>query len=134
MVPIRILIAESNSVIAHALQRLLQPAPEIAIVAIASEGGETLQLAARYQPAVAVLNVGLPSLNGRAVIPSLRERFPSLPIVALAIYPALREMTLAAGACRFALLDAPPSELIAAIQSAADGECQSVAGAGLEEG
>ncbi len=133
MVPIRILIAESNSVIAHALQRLLQPAPEIAIVAIASEGGETLQLAARYQPAVAVLNVGLPSLNGRAVIPSLRERFPSLPIVALAIYPALREVTLAAGACRFALLDGPPAELIAAIQYAAAGECQSADASELEE-
>lgn len=122
--PIRILMAESNQVISQALQRLLQPAVELDIVAVAADGREALQLAARYQPAVALLNIALLPVQGRSVIANLKERFPAMHIVALAIYPMLRDETLAAGACQFVLLDAPLAELIAAIQAAAAGECQ----------
>lgn len=124
MGPIRILIAEGNPMICHALQRLLEPTQAVEIVALASDGCEALQLAGRYRPAVALLNVALPPLNGRSVITSLKERFPEIGIVALAIYPTLREEVLRAGACRFTLLDAPPAELIASIQEAAGGHCQ----------
>lgn len=123
--PIRVLIAEGNQAICHALCRLLRQAQEIDIVAVASDGGSALQFTAQYQPTVALLGTGLSLFDGRPAIPSLYQRFPQVRIVGLGIYPSLRESTLAAGACRFTMLDAPLVELIASIQLAAAGECQS---------
>jgi DNA-binding NarL/FixJ family response regulator len=132
--PIRVLIAEGNQAICQALHRLLQQAVELEVVAVTSDAGAALQMAAQCQPMVAVLGTTLPLLDGRAVIPSLYQRFPQLRIVALGLYPTQRDETLASGACRFLLQDAPRADFVAAIQQAAAGECQTGAVPALEEG
>lgn len=126
MAPIRILIAEGNPGISQALQRLLQQVAEIDIVGVASTGAEALHLAARLRPTVVLVDAALPPLDGRRVISRLKQRFPSLVIVALGVYPNLVDETLGAGACRFLLLDAPPSELLLSIQLAVQEDCQTV--------
>lgn len=126
MAPIRILIAEGNPGISQALRRLLGQVADIDIVGVAATGAEALQLAAQAPPTVALVDVALPPLDGRRVIAQLLQRFPSMVIVALAVYPTTRDEALAAGACRFLLLDAPPAELLAAIRAAAQRECHPV--------
>jgi DNA-binding NarL/FixJ family response regulator len=123
--PIRVLIAEGNQAICLALHRLLQQAAELEVVGVTSDAGAALQLAAQRQPTVALLGMTLPLLDGRALIPSLYQRFPHLRIVALGLYPTQRDETLASGACRFLLQDATRADFVTAIQQAAAGECQS---------
>jgi DNA-binding NarL/FixJ family response regulator len=124
IVPVRVLIAEGNLSICAALERLLEHAPEVHVVAVASDGATALQLAAQHNPAVALLSVSLPLLDGRDVIASLRQRFPRIRIIGLGIYPAWRVNALIGGACRFLLLDAPRDQFLACIRDAAHGDCE----------
>jgi DNA-binding response OmpR family regulator len=52
-------------------------------------------------PEVAIVDVGLPDLDGIELCRRLRARFPDLPILVLTAYVAERERALAAGASDF---------------------------------
>jgi CheY-like chemotaxis protein len=52
-------------------------------VSIASDGREALARAAEARPALVVLDITLPILNGYEVADGLREQFGALPILAI---------------------------------------------------
>jgi DNA-binding response OmpR family regulator len=52
-------------------------------------------------PAILIVDIGLPDLDGIELCRRLRQRFPALPILALTAYASERERALAAGASDF---------------------------------
>jgi len=123
--PIRVLIADSDPLICRALVRLLKEAPDVEVVATATEALATLALAEQYQPAVALLDAGTARLDGMTLTRSLRQQAPAIQVVVQGVYEMMRDPSLTAGACRFLLKDSGRDLLLAAIRLAARGQCQS---------
>ena len=75
--PIRLLIADDHPVFRDGLASLLDPLPEIDVVARAADGAEAVALAAEHRPDVIIMDVQMPHLNGieatRAVVAARPE-------------------------------------------------------------
>ncbi len=70
--PIRLLIADDHPVYRDGLASLLDPLPEIAVVARAGDGAEAVAMCAEHRPDVVIMDVQMPVMNGidatRAVV------------------------------------------------------------------
>src|SRR5579862_5667727 len=62
--PIRILLADDHTVMRRGLRLLLESRPEFSVVAEASDGREAVEQAETLRPDVAVMDIGMPHLNG----------------------------------------------------------------------
>src|SRR5258708_20292723 len=83
----KILIAEDNAVNRELLRELLEARGYA--VDEACDGQEALDMIAQNQPDILLLDIGMPVLDGFAVVSKIREnpRLASLPVVAGACCP-----------------------------------------------
>ena len=74
-------------------------------------------------PDVVVTDLGLPGMSGTDGIRILRERYPSLPVLALTIFDDDDEVfrALCAGACGYLLKNTPPARLLDSVREVVDG-------------
>jgi signal transduction histidine kinase/CheY-like chemotaxis protein len=82
--PSRILIVDDNEDAARTLSLLLRTYGHE--TALAFDGEEALTAAARFQPAVALLDLGLPRINGFELARRLRDLHPQTVLVAVSGY------------------------------------------------
>jgi DNA-binding NarL/FixJ family response regulator len=71
---LRVLIADDNPVIRMGLRILLDPEPDLEVVAEASDGDQAVALAAQHDPDVVLLDVRMPGRGGLEVLPTLVEQ------------------------------------------------------------
>src|SRR5262245_34731039 len=64
MAQIRIVLADDHTIIRSGLRLLLEQQPDFKVVAEAEDGRQALELVAKHHPDVAILDVGMPHLNG----------------------------------------------------------------------
>jgi DNA-binding NarL/FixJ family response regulator len=121
---VSLIIADGDPLICRALARLLRNVSGLEVVATSSDRAEVLELAARLNPAVVLVDAHTVHLDGMDLTRSLCERFPATRVVVLGVYERLREEALLAGACCFLLKDAGRDALLEAIRLAAIGECE----------
>jgi len=93
----RILIVDDNADAARLLARVLQRSGHS--VAVAHESDGALELARRFQPEVALLEIGLPRIDGYELGARLRACDAHTRLIAISGYddPASRARSLAAG-------------------------------------
>ena len=96
---------DGDPLICRALVRLLKDAPDVEVVAMATDALVTLELAVQFRPAVALLDAGTARLDGMTLTRSLCQQAPAIQVVMLSVYATMRNPSLAAGACRFLLKD-----------------------------
>ena len=82
----KILLAEDNAVNRELLRELLET--RAYTVVEACDGEEALRMIEQTQPDLLLLDIGMPVLDGFAVVRKIREnpRFASLPVVAVTAY------------------------------------------------
>jgi DNA-binding NarL/FixJ family response regulator len=120
--PIRILLADDHVVLRQGLRALLEQAG-MAVIGEASDGQEALQVAHAQQPDVAVLDIGMPHLNGLEVARRLREDVPQTKIVLLTMHtedPYVLE-ALQAGATGYVLKTQAAVDIVQAIRDVLQG-------------
>jgi DNA-binding NarL/FixJ family response regulator len=119
----RILLADDHTMIVEALQHLLQN--EFDVVGAVSDGHALLKAAARLRPDVAVVDVGMPLLNGLDAGRRLKSLQPALKIVYVTQNqdPRYAEAALNQGASGYLLKSSAASELKNAIRQALKGGC-----------
>ena len=61
---IRILLADDHTLIRRGLRLLIEQQPELTVVGEAEDGRQAVSQAAQLKPDVAVLDIGMPNLNG----------------------------------------------------------------------
>ena len=84
---------------------------------------EALEKIKQDVPDVALVDIGLPGMNGIEGIRLLKGRYPSMPLLVLTVYDDDDYIfdALCAGACGYLLKKTPPARLIESLREALDG-------------
>jgi DNA-binding NarL/FixJ family response regulator len=121
---IRVLIVDDHPVVRNGLQAFLNAQPDIVVVGEASDGEGVLRQVETLRPDVVLLDCCLPGPEGPAVAAAIRERHPTVSVLALSAHDddrLLWEMW-AAGASGYVLKDEPLERILAAVRAAGRGE------------
>jgi DNA-binding NarL/FixJ family response regulator len=116
-----IILADDHELVRKSIAALLRDEPDFDVVAECSNGREMLELVARHRPAVAVIDVAMPELNGIEATRRLRELSPQTRVIVLSNYTDatyVREM-LAAGAVGYIVKSGAAQDLIQAVRRGA---------------
>lgn len=121
---IRVVVADDQSMVRAGFRLLLADEPGIEVVAEASNGREAVEQATRLHPAVVLMDIRMPELDGLEATRRIVATDDNVRVLVLTtfdldeyIYEALR-----AGASGFVLKDDPPEQLISAIRTVARGD------------
>jgi DNA-binding NarL/FixJ family response regulator len=120
----RILIADDHRVVRRGLSMVLDAAPDLHVVAEASDGIEAVQRALRDDIDLAVLDVAMPRRNGLQAARELARQRPELRVLMLSMHD-LEEYcfeALKAGASGYVLKTVADRDLIEACRAAMRGE------------
>ena len=121
---VRLLVADDESVLRHAVANLLAMTEGVEIVGEAADGDEAVALAVARQADVVLMDIGMPRCDGIAATRRLAERAPDVKVVILTIYADDDRVfrALQAGARGYLLKDAGPDEIVRAVRAVRDGE------------
>jgi DNA-binding NarL/FixJ family response regulator len=121
---IRILLCDDQPLFREGLRTLLSLQPDFEIVGEAANGAEAIQFAKQHRPAVVLMDLQMPVLDGVAATRSLRADLPDCHVIALTTFDDDENVFegLRAGAAGYLLKDASPEKLFEAIRVAARGE------------
>lgn len=113
-----IILADDHELVRKSIAALLRDEPDFDVIAECSNGRELLDLVARYKPAVAIVDVAMPELNGVETTKRIRELSPSTRVIVLSNYADqtyVRE-TLKAGAVGYIVKSGAAQDLIQALR------------------
>lgn len=124
MSELRVLLGDDHAVLRHGLKRILEDRRDWRVVAEAGDGREAVRHAIELDPDVAVLDIGMPLLNGIEATRQIVRRAPSVRVLILSMHSDQAYVTQAvqAGARGYLLKESAGSELIAAIAAIAAGK------------
>jgi DNA-binding NarL/FixJ family response regulator len=119
MTALRILIADDHSVVRAGLRSLLESHPGWEVCAEAADGREAVDKAAKHKPHVAVLDIGMPLLNGVDATRRIRKSSPDTEVLILTMHESedLVQQVIEAGARGYILKDDADRVLIAAVDA-----------------
>jgi DNA-binding NarL/FixJ family response regulator len=118
-----IVIVEDHDLTRLGLRTTLESAPDLHVVGEAADGVSGLEVIAKRKPDVAVIDLGLPGMDGIELTRRALSVLPSLRVLILTMHDLESEVfaALAAGADAYALKNASPETIIAAVRIAAEG-------------
>ena len=120
---VRVLLADDHTVVRRGLVNLLTASGSCEVVAEAADGEEAVQAVARHRPQVAILDIGMPRLNGLEAARRIRQHHPETRILVLTahgedeyVLPLVR-----AGVAGYLLKDSAVDDLLDAVRAVAAG-------------
>jgi len=121
---IKILFADDHTLIRSGLRLIVEQQPDMTVVGEAEDGRQAVTLAASLNPDVAVLDIGMPNLNGIEAAQQITQADPRTAVVVLSMH---RDETyilraLKAGVRGYLLKDSAESDLVRAIRAVAEGK------------
>jgi DNA-binding NarL/FixJ family response regulator len=121
---IRVLLADDHALVRRGLEQLLGAAPDIEIVAAAADGAEAVEMAAKHQPDVILMDLEMPNLDGIQATDAIVRSKDKARIVILTSFSDRERIldALDAGAIGYMLKDAEPDELLRGVRAAARGD------------
>ncbi len=121
---IRVLICDDQDVVREGLRAIMSTAPDIEVVGVAADGAQAVEMAQAQCPDVVLMDLNMPVVNGIQATRTIRDRFPSVRVLALTTYDADEWVfdAIRAGAFGYVLKDTPRAELLKAIEGTAAGQ------------
>ena len=122
--PITVVIADDQRMVRSGLRVILDSEPGITVVAEAGDGAQAVELVRRHLPAVALLDIRMPVLDGLLAARKVIVVSPNTRVLILTTFDADEYVyeALRAGASGFLLKDATADHLITAVRSLAAGD------------
>ena len=123
-VPISVFIADDHSIVREGLAALLAAQPDIRIAGAAANGREALGAVLEAKPAVVIMDIAMPEMNGIEAARQIHAALPQTQIVILSMHASAEHVfqALEAGARGYVLKNAVDLELPAAIRKVAEGK------------
>lgn len=119
----RVLLADDHGIVRRGMKALLELEPGVEIVGEAADGSECLRLCETLEPDVAIVDIGMPRLNGVEVTARAVKANPRLKVIILSMYAdeSYVVRALGAGARAYLLKDATEDDLLPAVRAVAAG-------------
>lgn len=121
---IRVLIADDHTILRQGLVSLLSKDSDIRVIAEAADGMEAVQKALELKPAVIVIDISMPELNGMEAVKRLHEQLPEAKVLVLTMHEEQEYVIhmVRAGASGYLLKDSASDELLDAVKALAQGK------------
>jgi PAS domain S-box-containing protein len=115
---IRVLVVDDHAMLRQGLRTILETNTDIEVVGEACDGEEALVSAEKLRPAVVVIDINMPKMNGIEATARLKARYPDLIIIGLSVNADEdnQEAMKRAGAMRLITKEAAAGQLYAVIQ------------------
>jgi DNA-binding NarL/FixJ family response regulator len=120
---VRILIVDDHPLTRGALSALLEQ-HDFDVVGEAADGAEAIERARALQPALILLDLSMPGMDGVAALPRLRDAAPACEVVVLTASGTEDNLLAAirAGAAGYLLKTEPPERIVDFLRGVAEGE------------
>ena len=121
---ITVVVADDQRMVRHGFRVILQAEPDIEVVAEAGDGREAVELVRRHCPAVALLDIRMPVMDGLEAARRVLATGSGTRVLVLTTFDADEYVyeALRAGVSGFLLKDAPADQLVTAVRSLAVGD------------
>jgi DNA-binding NarL/FixJ family response regulator len=122
--PVTVVIADDQRLVRQGLRLILEAEPGIAVLGEAGDGAEAVALVRQHRPAVALLDIRMPVLDGLRAARQVIALGPATRVLMLTTFDADEYVyeALRAGVSGFLLKDAPAEQLVVAVRSVAAGD------------
>ena len=123
MPKLRIVLGDDHTLVRQGVRKILESQAGWAVVGEAGDGREAVRMALETEPDVAVLDIGMPLLNGIEATRQITRRVPSCHVLILSMHAdeAYITQVLQAGATGYLLKDSADTDLIRAVADVAAG-------------
>ncbi|WP_329029034.1 MULTISPECIES: response regulator transcription factor [unclassified Streptomyces] len=120
---ITLIVVDDHPVVRDGLRGMFAAAPEFRVLGEAADGVEGVEMAARLDPDVVLMDLRMPGGGGVAAITELTRRGARSKVLVLTTYDTDTDTlpAIEAGATGYLLKDAPREELFTAVRAAAEG-------------
>ena len=119
MRPIQILLADDHEVVRKGLRALLEARPGWRVIAEATNGREAVEKAQSMRPDVAIVDIGMPTLNGLEATRQMVKKAPSTRVLILTMHDTnqLIQQVVKAGARGYVLKSDVATDLVSAVDA-----------------
>ena len=123
MKQITVLLAEDHQIVREGFRSLLKPERDIEVVGEAETGRQAVQLTRKLRPAVVVMDIAMPLLNGLEATRQILEGFPNTKVLILSAHSddAYVEQVAELGAAGYLLKQTSSHNLATAIREVSKG-------------
>lgn len=123
MSKLRIVLGDDHTLVRHGVRKILEAQPGWTVVAEAGDGRDAVRKTLQLEPHVAVLDIGMPLLNGIEATRQIARKAPDVRILILSMHAdeAYITQALQAGAKGYLLKDSADTDLIRAVEDVAAG-------------
>ena len=118
--PIRVMLVDDHTMVRRGLATFLRAFDDLELAGEAESGETAIQLCAKLQPDVILMDMVMPDMNGAAATRAIRQQFPAVQVLALTSFKEeeLVKSALEAGAIGYLLKDVSADDLVKAIRGA----------------
>ena len=124
MPKLRLLIGDDHTLLRQGLRKILEERPEWEVVAEVGDGREAIRKCLALKPDVAIIDVGMPLLNGIDATQQIVRRVPETRVLVLSMHSDEAYVTraLQAGATGYLLKDSAGKDLLKAVAAVSTGQ------------
>ncbi|AJC61117.1 response regulator transcription factor [Streptomyces sp. 769] len=121
--PIRVIVADDQAAVRDGLVTILDHEPDIDVVGSAADGATAVELARHLTPAVVLMDLRMPGVDGIAATRTLAALDPAPAVLVLTTYADDASIVgaLQAGAAGYLTKSAGRAQIVSAITATADG-------------
>ncbi len=120
---ITVLLAEDHMVVREGFRKLLEAEDDLEVIGEAQTGRQAVELTRKLRPAVVVMDIAMPLLNGLEATRQIRKAVPATKVVILSAHSddAYVDQAIAIGAVGFLLKQTSSHDLSRAIREVQNG-------------
>ena len=83
---LRVLLADDHAIVRQGLRALIESEGKARVIGEAADGREAVRLVEKLAPDLAIMDIGMPGLNGLEATRQLKERFPEVKVIILSMH------------------------------------------------
>ena len=121
---IKVMIADDQTILAEGIKSVLETSDQIEVIALVSDGAETIRKIAENKPDVVLLDILMPNTNGVVATKEIKSRWPEIKVIILTTFDDSDYIlnALHYGASGYLLKDINAESLIGAVKNAMSGD------------